>query len=107
MTMKNRAFTGVTPRGSCKNRRFGGTYHLNHQGKTNQRARNVSGVLQLLVTANVVPSLLICFTLMIESILSSVTSALTRVTRCQIPEDGILGSVMFRQNYSTVIHAKR
>jgi hypothetical protein len=26
VTMKNGAFSDVTPRGSCKNRRFGGTY---------------------------------------------------------------------------------
>jgi hypothetical protein len=30
--MKNGAFWVVTPCGSCKNRRFGGTWHLLHQG---------------------------------------------------------------------------
>jgi hypothetical protein len=28
VTMMNAVFWDVTPRGSCKNRRFGGTYHL-------------------------------------------------------------------------------
>jgi hypothetical protein len=31
---------GLTPRGSCKNLRFGGTYRLHHQGGRSQRARN-------------------------------------------------------------------
>jgi hypothetical protein len=30
----------MTQRGSCKNRRFGGTYLLDHQGDENRRARN-------------------------------------------------------------------
>jgi hypothetical protein len=32
VTMKNGVFWDVTPCGSCKNRRFGGTYSLLHQG---------------------------------------------------------------------------
>jgi hypothetical protein len=31
VTMKNGVFWDVTPCGSCKNRRFGGTLHLHHQ----------------------------------------------------------------------------
>jgi hypothetical protein len=31
-SMKNAAFWDLTPCGSCKNRRFGGTYCLHHQG---------------------------------------------------------------------------
>jgi hypothetical protein len=46
-------------------------------------------VLQLLVAANVLPSFLILFILMMEAIHSSVTSILTRTTRHQIQEDGI------------------
>jgi hypothetical protein len=46
--------------------------------------------LQLLATAKVVPSALILFTLMMEAICSSETSVLIRVTRLQIPHDGIL-----------------
>jgi hypothetical protein len=55
------------------------------------RAKRISaGVHQLLVTANVVPSSLILFTLMMEAICCSETSVLTRSTRRHIPEDVIL-----------------
>jgi hypothetical protein len=33
-TLKNGVFWVVTPCGSCKNRRFGGTWHLLHQVDT-------------------------------------------------------------------------
>jgi hypothetical protein len=36
VTMKNGVFYYVTPCGSCKNRRFGGTYRLHHQGDKNR-----------------------------------------------------------------------
>jgi hypothetical protein len=40
VTMKNGVFWDVTPCGSCKNRRFGGTWRLLHQGEKNWRTRN-------------------------------------------------------------------
>jgi hypothetical protein len=46
---------------------------------------------ELLVAAKV-PTSLILFNLMIKAIRSSGTPALTRATRCNIPEDGILHS---------------
>jgi hypothetical protein len=49
-------------------------------------------MLQLLVIANVVPSSLILFTLMMEAIHSSETSVATLVTRRHIPEYVILHS---------------
>jgi hypothetical protein len=39
-TMKHAVLWYVTPCGSCKNGRFGGTYRLHHQGDKNQLARN-------------------------------------------------------------------
>jgi hypothetical protein len=36
LTMKNCVFWVVTPCGSCKNRRFGGTWRLLHQGDKNR-----------------------------------------------------------------------
>jgi hypothetical protein len=62
VTMKNTVFWDVTPCGSCKNRRFGGTYHLHLHGDKNQRVRNnVSR--SLAVSGNVVPSSPILVTL--------------------------------------------
>jgi hypothetical protein len=37
--MNNAVFLDVPPCGSCKNGRFGRTYHLQHKGEKNRRAR--------------------------------------------------------------------
>jgi hypothetical protein len=67
-------FWDVTPCGSCENRSFGGKYRIH----------------QLLVTANFISSSLIHFSLMMEAIISSETSVLSRSTRRHIQEDDIL-----------------
>jgi hypothetical protein len=50
VTMKNGLFWAVTPCGSCKNRRLGGTFCLHRQGEF------LGIVRRLLVMANVAPS---------------------------------------------------
>jgi hypothetical protein len=51
-----------------------------------------SQLASLLITANVVPSLPILFTLMMEAMHSPKSSVLMRATWHNIPEDGILHS---------------
>jgi hypothetical protein len=78
-TENSAVFWDVTPCCCCDSRRFGGTYHLQHQ----------SG--KFLVTANVRSSL-ISSALMMHTMRTSETSLLTRVTRRHFPKDGILPS---------------
>jgi hypothetical protein len=68
---KNAFFWDVTPRGSGRNRRLGGTYRLHHQ------------VIRIgeIVTANIVSSSPILVILMMEAIRSSETSVLQEPRR--------------------------
>jgi hypothetical protein len=79
----------VKPHGSYKSRPFGRTYRHRHQGEKISELRRTCSMLQLVVTADVVPRSLILFTLMMKAIRSSETLVGTRATRRHIPEDGI------------------
>jgi hypothetical protein len=66
-----------------KNRRFARKYRLSHQSEKDEK--NSSQRLQLLVTANLVPSSPILATLMMEAICSCESSVLATATRNEIP----------------------
>jgi hypothetical protein len=88
--VKKAAFWDVTTCGYCKNRRFGGKFRLHHQDEQNEiTKKNVSSMLQLLDTVNVVPSSSILITQIMEELGSSKFSVLIRARQRDIPKDSI------------------
>jgi hypothetical protein len=90
VTLKNVAFWDVSPRGSCKNLCFRGTYHVHHQGE-----KKLCGSLHADDGGDTFSEM----------------SALTRATWRNILEDGILESLRFAhtwENYrQCVLHIRQ
>jgi hypothetical protein len=87
--MKNAVFWDVTPCGSCKIRRLGGTYHVHHQDDKNRGTRNFICNKQPKNAAKkyAVLSSQILVTLLIEAKLPSDTPVLTIATPRSIPQE--------------------
>jgi predicted hotdog family 3-hydroxylacyl-ACP dehydratase len=91
--MKIAVFWDVTSCGFFKNQRFGGRHILHQQGESNQRAFLCSA-LQLLVTANIVPSSSIRVTLVVEAILFLRSVRRLLATAGVVPNSPILITLM-------------
>jgi hypothetical protein len=84
----------------CKNRRFGRTEHLHHQG---DNILCISSQRASVDSYGYVPSSSISVTMMMEAVSSSETSVLTRATRRNISEDSVLHSHR-RENLKSYIY---
>jgi hypothetical protein len=90
MTMKNTVFWDVAPCRYFVNRRFGGTYRLHLQGRSNPRTMNQR--------EQIASAIAIC---------SSETSVNKIPTRRHIPEDGILQVFICSRNISIKRYTKK
>jgi hypothetical protein len=105
VTMMIIIFWEMTPCGSYKNRRFGGSYRLHLQGARVRAGYSASLCLYRSLQLRSVTRSHSCI-LKMEAIRSSETSVLIRATRCHLPEDDNYQQLIF-SSFSSALYSGR